>query len=349
MKRVLPIMLAIVICLLSTPLDGAEMNSWFVVKTIEKGNYAIPLLVSERHPVIANRINQTIQMYTVKCLYEVVGEEKLFAHMLDEHLHGITSMKYEVLTNNASILSISIGREAVGAYSSSFTSFLNFNAATGKLIDPYELFTEKGWNHLNNMVSKHINETIRSEFKYLPAKTQDNEDRDILFQLTECNATQDIYLWGIKGDRIIAHKGSCLPHRIQCYDINWSCEIEIDKLFHSDFTSAGTKMLEDQLPVPSIKYLLYPKQKMSIHGEIDHKYAFTMILHNHSDYISGQYWYNKNGGIIPIKVNRVGPNTLEVTEEDGKFIIVINLDGTLTGHWTNSKGKQFPIEFDGSL
>ena len=40
-------------------------NNFFTIERIEKGEYAIPLIKSEQHPEVANRVNQIIQMSQV--------------------------------------------------------------------------------------------------------------------------------------------------------------------------------------------------------------------------------------------------------------------------------------------
>ncbi|QZT37926.1 hypothetical protein K5X82_03255 [Halosquirtibacter xylanolyticus] len=333
-----------------TPCAWSNNTSpYFTIKRIANKDYAIPLVQSDIHPKVAQRINQTIQMATVERLYNVVGEGMLFNNLMDENMHGVSNLDYSILSNTPSVLSIEFCYDTMGAYPDYHIAYLNFNAATGNILDLSQLFTSEGVRHLNDEVSRTLNASIKSELLNMVTseglkKEEIEEQGEVLFQLTECNATHEIIKFGIKEDRIIMNKGRCLPHVIQCYDINWTIEMLFKDLYISYFSTTGQKLLKEKVPVLTTTYPISSKE-ISIHGKIDHKYAFTMLLDISSDYIDGRYWYDKNGVLIEVRAKKFSQNELEIIEEGGKFLIEINLDGTLSGHWTNNQGKQFPITF----
>ncbi|MDC1107007.1 hypothetical protein OAT16_09895 [Prolixibacteraceae bacterium] len=350
MKKLSQTLTLVVLCCYATLGRSSSSIPYFTIKEIASQYYSIPLILSKNHPEVAKRINQTIQMSEVNCLYDVKGKEKFFDNLMDENGYGVTSMEYDILCNNSSILSISFRNETMAAYPDYHTSYLTFNAATGDIIDLPHLFTLEGLESLNDEVSVGFNEVIKSTYLTTIneeglSREEKKEMEDYVFDLTKCNATQRIWKFGVTESTIVLEKDRCFPHVIQCYDINWTAIVKISDLYDSDLTTLGKKLLEDKSPVRTNLYPLNAA-KMSIHGKIDHKYDFTMVLDGYESYLSGKYWYDKNGELIAITVKRVAPNKIEVKESGGSFLFNINYDGTLSGHWTNAKGKPFPIDFN---
>jgi len=325
-------------------------SNYFTIERVEKGEYAIPLIKSEHHSNVANKINQIIQMSQVYKSYNVVGD-KLFTEMQDENGYGKTYLDYEILQNSSSILSIKFTDETMTAYPDYHTAYLNFNSSTGDIIDLFELLNKSGVNHLNDISSEIFNKSIRSYHNDVVSDNslgieEQKEEFELIFKLIDCNATHDIWKFGIKPDVIVVEKDRCFPHVIQAMDISWKCEIETKKLWDSDFTLFGKNLLRKNIQDKSLHYI-QKVNLMTIHGKIDNKYSFNMFLRiNNDNSIGGLYWYTKFGKLLDFSGKKVAHNRIELNESGGKFDLILNDDGSITGTWFNNQGKSFPIIFD---
>jgi hypothetical protein len=325
---------------------------YFEIESITRGAYSLPLVKNSKHPEVAARINQIIQMTTVYRSYNIL-RDKIFSEMINEDgFSGTTSLSFQILTNNEAILSIAFGDETLSAYPDYHTYYLNFNSATGDLIDLNELLNKEGVEHLNRKAGEIFNASIKANFEtdFCDRKNDSaylSEMIDIAFALTECNATHSIWKFGITPDALVIEKDRCFPHATQAQDIGWSCEIKIDDLFSSDFTAYGEKLLEKRMADASWHYDL-KEELMTLHGQIDNNFPFNMYLRLYSDNsIGGDYWYTKFGNIIELKGTRVSHNKIVVTEESGaRFDFTITNDGTIQGTWIASDGKVLPITID---
>ncbi|HEX3006361.1 MAG TPA: hypothetical protein VHO90_01965 [Bacteroidales bacterium] len=325
---------------------------YFEVENITKGDFSLPLIKSSKHPEVAERINQIIQMTTVYRSYNIM-HDKIFSGMInDDGFTGTTSLSYNVLTNNDAILSIAFGDETLAAYPDYHTYYLNFNSATGDLIDLNELLNKAGIEHLNSKAAETFNSAIKANFETdFRDKKNDSaylsEMIDITFALTECNATHTLWKFGITPDALIVEKDRCFPHATQAEDIGWSCEIKIDELFSSDFTAYGSRLLKKRMANASWHYDL-KEELMTIHGKIDNKFPFNMYLRLYSDNsIGGDYWYTKFGNIINLKGTRISNDKIVLTEDSGaRFDFSITPDGNIQGSWIASDGKVHPITID---
>ncbi|MDC1107003.1 hypothetical protein OAT16_09875 [Prolixibacteraceae bacterium] len=331
--------------------QNSEHNNYFTITSINNQYFSIPLLKSTQYPKVAERINRTIQMNTVGCLYKVKGKEKFFEEMMPfGGTQGTVGLDYVILINSPEILSIAFTEETNAAYPDTHYSYLNFNAATGNEIVLEELFTPDGLMTLHIQAARQYNRSIREFYQTafdqgLLQKGDDESRSKFLFDLIECNTSNKIYFFGLQPNKIVVRKDRCFAHVAQILDINWETTVEVDRFHKEDFTALGKTLLVDKRPVDKTHYSKHPN-KMEIHGRIDGKYAFTMNLSFDVDSAWGNYWYNHNGGFIKVEVKQLSPDTIEVSEDGAKFLFKIHDDGKLTGNWTKENGKSYPIFFD---
>jgi len=284
-------------------------------------------------------------------LYNIVGH-KIFDDLLSKDGHtGTTQLGFEVLSNNNAVLSIKFFDETMSAYPDSHTDILNFNSITGEFIELQELFNKEGLEHLNNLVNESFYQKIKSNFlETLKDNTLSidlkNESIESVFALSECAAKNRILKFGITKDALTLEKDQCFPHAGQASDINWESEIKIKSLFSSDFTKYGQHLLSDKISDSTLHYN-QKEDYMLLFGKIDNKHSFCFYLWlKYDQIIRGLYWYKNYGNLIDFEGKRVSKNKIEIKEYSGKFDIVLNEDGSISGSWTNNTGTSFPIIFE---
>lgn len=332
---------------------GQSRNNeqYFTIENItsETGTYSIPLVKSSLNPESADKINQIIQMTTVRKSYNV-DKEAIFSDLLNDNGYGTVSLGFNILLNNGSILSIHFNDETMSSYPDYHSFYLNFNSSTGDIVDINELLNRVGIDHINDIASSTFNKKIKqNHLEIIEDSTleleQRNEFFDYIFDLTECNAKYSIWKYGFTKESILVEKDRCFPHVIQAFDINWSSTIQIKDLFSSDYTVYGKNLLKQSLPDKS-KHYDQKKSVMTLHGKIDDKYPFAMYLRlNDDNSIGGYYWYNKFGDLVNFSGKRLSEKQIELTEDGGKFILSINDSGEISGAWENKLGKSMPIKF----
>ncbi|MDC1107004.1 hypothetical protein OAT16_09880 [Prolixibacteraceae bacterium] len=331
---------------------GANEIKGFKISAISHGDYAIPVVSNPNKPKIVQRINQTIQMSLIEQLYKE-NPSSYFKPLLNREGDRIVGLRYTILLNTPALLSLQILRHLQTGDSQRVT-YLNFNAATGEIIDIRELFTSQGFNVLDVKVTQEYGISIE-QFYYDILSQKRNPElkesekstlKDMLFSMIYCNTQHRISKYAITPNNLLLVKASCMPDTRSFFnDINWDYNVPVNKLDTTHLSIAGRQLLLERKPLLDPSYTKEAKV-MTIHGKIDHKYAFSMILDLSSHKVLGKYWYDKNGGLIQIKGTKEYPNKIEIQEEGGKFIFEIYPEGKLVGDWIKSNGQIYPIAFD---
>lgn len=319
---------------------------YFSIHSIKESSYEIPVLTHAQQPATAEKINHIIQMQVIRKSHKVAGK-KFFSEMKDETGYGTMSLGYQILTNNHSIFSIVFHDETVSAYPDYHTYYYTFNSATGEIISLEELFTTAGLKHLKNHTNSIFNENIKRNYQNFwdeLSEVERQDQVDYLFQLTECNANHEILKFGVRDTDFLVEKDRCFPHVIQAHDVSWSCEVPFKKLYSDDLSEAGKTLLVEKQPFKSTTSHLN-KEVITLHGKIDGKYSFNMYLERSGDLIRAEYWYTKFGNVIDLG-GEITEHGIELQEADGKFIISLNSNNTLSGAWYDKDEKAHPITFD---
>lgn len=328
-------------------------QQYFLIENVTSdagsGEYSIPLIKSNTNPDAAYKINEVIQLAIVGKSYGVAGKS-IFDGMLNENGYGTESLGYTILLNSSAILSIKFNDQTISSYPDSHTYYLNFNSTTGDIIDLTEILNKTGFDHLNDLAGRVFNTRIKERHSEILAVTSMDADErreslDYVFDLTECNATHEIWKFGISGEFIIVEKDQCFPHVIQAHDISWVGGIKIKDLYSSDFTAYGKSLVKEG-KADNSKHFNSKESVMTLHGKIDAKYPFTMYLRiNDDNSIGGAYWYDKFGKLVDFKGSRVSDTKIELIEEGGKFVLTILNTGEISGNWYNKEGRPLPIIF----
>ncbi|MDC1107005.1 hypothetical protein OAT16_09885 [Prolixibacteraceae bacterium] len=357
-QKTLLLLLILFVCRDSGAYGNAN-KEWFTIDTIQNEDYAFPLISSDTHPKVAVRINQTIQMFILERLYKKGQKENIFDQMKDDEGIGVVELKYTILSNTPAILSIQYEQSVQLMRINHFVSYLNFNAATGELIDLRELLSPEGFTHFDMEAGDTFHKTITEFYgeiqEYVESMKKEGDRsnfdqnaitdmKDTFFNLARCNASHRIANFGVSSEGVLVVKNICLGEAHQSYDLDWSKWIKTEDFIPSDFTPLGKTLLVNKEPYPKPSYTM-DAQVISIHGKIDSKYPFSMILSLYDQYVEANYWYDKIGKRIFCKAKKIYPNQIEVDEGDAKFIFDIQLDGTISGRWIKTNGDTFPITF----
>lgn len=316
--------------------------------TSDHGNYMFPIFDSKTNPKVADRINQYLQLTILRRSYNL-SDKDVFSDLMNENGYGTISLAYTILANNKAYLSIEFNDETQAAYPDYHTYYMTFNSSNGDVIDQQELFTENGWDHLNDEVSKKFNELIKSQFiesinfEESLSKSEIEQAAKVAFDLTECNATHDIWKMGLTNSHLTLGKDVCYPHGMRALDITWSTSLSVDKLYKSHLTEYGYKLLKLKEPVNTIDYSR-KENHLYLAGKIANKYPFVMRLDLYNNSVNGYYWYTKFGDIIEVE-GTMKNEKLTINESNGMFKIDLSTN-IPNGKWFGSNGQEYTITFD---
>ncbi|MDC1107008.1 hypothetical protein OAT16_09900 [Prolixibacteraceae bacterium] len=331
-------------------LQGIGVNSGnkFDITPLHFGKIQIPWIQNVEHPMIAGKINSTIQMTLFDCLYDPENKQPFVDAIDNRSSHGQYQQSYEILSNNQAVLSIKILVTPRKKKSPKECAYLNFNAATGEMLDLRSLVTNKGLRRLETAAGEFFNQSIQDAFfkRKEPLRADPNEITALerqAFYLTECNATHLISQFGIVADSLIVTKRWCYDFKIE-NDIDWTTKIPVSLFRGYELTPLGEMLLEEHKSTTETGYNTRI-EKMTLHGTIESQHTFNMILDLFIEQVIGSYWEDQYGELIEFSAKKVNPNTIEIRERRGKMILVIHPDGTLTGKWIKRDGKQSDIIF----
>src|SRR5688500_4688990 len=109
-----------------------------------------PIIVT-KNATVSKRINDEIRLQMIDEAYNEMNTQKALSELINERL---TNLFYEVTFKNANILSMKIGAEGYGAYSSWSYSYFNFDLKTGKMLTIDDIVEEKKYQNLETIVHK---------------------------------------------------------------------------------------------------------------------------------------------------------------------------------------------------
>jgi len=333
-----------------------------------------PFIISNSNPLASEKINTYLNVDLLeivpgsfkKCPFEKVMPDSAncCAHTDFEN--------YGININSKTILSISINGETTGAYSEIANWDYNFNAITGDVILPDELFTEAGFSKIKKQlisirkakVTKFLKE-LNAQFiskKFEVDEERANDQKSIYEDCLQYIGDND-FLYGrfsIHKDFIVFTRECCSNHAMSALDDlgAFSDTLKIAEI--SNLLSRYGKALlsEDTKGCQNIKPPIYNTKILK--GFINDKIPITCIFYRPYDdgSIMLRYWYDKNKSIIEWRGTFKNKSKLNLVEDDhydeklGKWILkaLINADvsaDSIKGTWTNQKdGKKLTISLN---
>ena len=330
-----------------------------------------PFIISNSNPLASEKINTYLNVDLLeivpgsfkKCPFEKVmyDSANCCAHTDFEN--------YSININSKTILSISINGETTGAYSENANWNYNFNAITGDLIYPDELFTEAGYSKIKKqLISKR--KAIVTEFlkglnaQFISKKFEIDEERanDQKSIYEDCLQYIDYndFIYGqflIHKNFIVFTRERCSNHGMRAVDDlgEFSDTLKISEISNLLSRYGKALLFEDTKECQNIKPPI--SNTKILKGFINDKIPITCIFYRPYDdrSISIKYWYDKNKSVIEWRGTFRNKSKLNLIEDDyfdkkqDKWILkaLINADVTadsIKGTWTNQKnGKKLTI------
>jgi len=330
-----------------------------------------PFIISNSNPLASEKINTYLNVDLLeivpgsfkKCPFEKVmyDSANCCAHTDFEN--------YSININSKTILSISINGETTGAYSENANWNYNFNAITGDLIYPDELFTEAGYSKIKKqLISKR--KAIVTEFlkglnaQFISKKFEIDEERandqksiyeDCLQYIDDNDFIYGQFL--IHKNFIVFTRERCSNHGMRAVDDlgEFSDTLKISEISNLLSRYGKALLFEDTKECQNIKPPI--SNTKILKGFINDKIPITCIFYRPYDdrSISIKYWYDKNKSVIEWRGTFRNKSKLNLIEDDyfdkkqDKWILkaLINADVTadsIKGTWTNQKnGKKLTI------
>ncbi|MGJ7567655.1 hypothetical protein ACSFBM_27635 [Variovorax sp. GB1R11] len=176
----------------------------------------------------ADRINQFLFIETFEAMAPARAADGLRG-VEAQQWKTLPNLGYEVLRNDARLLSLRIEGESCGAYCESFAVGHAFDAATGRHLAPADLFTAAGLAEMARKVQADNVARLRKEIAALGgkarAKEEDREDKAALY--TECLQSRQDPSWlkmdplrsmEIDAKGVLFTQGRCSNHALRALD-----------------------------------------------------------------------------------------------------------------------------------
>jgi len=330
-----------------------------------------PFIISNSNPLASEKINTYLNVDLLeivpgsfkKCPFEKVmyDSANCCAHTDFEN--------YSININSKTILSISINGETTGAYPENANWDYNFNAVSGDVILPDELFTEAGYSKIKKqLISKRkakVTEFLKglnAQFiskKFEVDEERANDQKSIYEDCLQYIGDND-FLYGqfsIHKDFIVFTRERCSNHAMSAADDlgKFSDTLKIAEISNLLSRYGKALLFENTKECQNIKPPI--SNTKILKGFINDKIPITCIFYRPYDdgSISIKYWYDKNKSVIEWRGTFRNKSKLNLVEDDyfdkkqDKWILKaqINADvsaDSIKGTWTNQKdGKKLTI------
>lgn len=365
----------IINCLLLCAVSYAYSQDLKVVNIDGKGcSGEFPFIISNSNPLASEKINTYLNVDLLKIVpgsFKKCPFEKVMYDSANCCAHTDFD-NYTININSKTILSISINGETTGAYSEIANWDYNFNAITGDVILPDELFTEAGYSKIKKqLISKR--KAIVKEFlkglnaQFISKKFEVDEERanDQKFIYEDClqYIGDNDFKYGqfsIHKDFIVFTRERCSNHGMRTVDDlgEFSDTLKIAEISNLLSKYGKALLFENTKECQSIKPPI--SNTKILKGFINDKIPITCIFYRPYDdgSIMLRYWYDKNKSLIEWRGTFKNKSKLNLIEDDrydekqGKRIVkaLINADVTadlIKGTWANPKnGKKLTISLD---
>jgi len=365
----------IINCLLLCVASYAHSQDLKVVNIDGKGcSGEFPFIISNSNPLASEKINTYLN---VDLLLIVPGSFKKcpFEKMMPDSSNCCAHTEFEdynININSKTILSISINGESTGAYSEIANWDYNFNAITGDIIYPDELFTVAGYSKIKKqliskrkaIVTKFLKglnaQFISKKFEFDEERANDQKSiyEDCLQYIDDNDFIYGRFL--IHKDFIVFTRERCSNHGMRAVDDlgEFSDTLKIAEISNLLSRYGKALLFEDTKECQNIKPPIYNTKILK--GFINDKIPITCIFYKPYDdgSLTLRYWYDKNKSIIECGGTFKNKSKLNLIEDDhydekqGKRIIkaLINADvsaDSIKGTWTNQKdGKKLTISLN---
>ena len=183
-----------------------------------------PVFIS-KNKIADKKINEFLQTEILYTSTLKTTEKKLFEEAKyisgEPGQSGYTSMSYTIEVNNASMLSMFLEIESMGAYPEYHKRYFNFNSKNGDPLPTNEIFTEEGMVQIRKIIIGEREKRIKERISELKADDEKLFAEDSVFMaetFAKCNSETDEENIFISKEDIIFYKEVCFPHAWRPYD-----------------------------------------------------------------------------------------------------------------------------------
>lgn len=328
------------------------------------GSIKMPFVVSEP-PTVAARINTSLFLGLLGMAAPAKPGES-FAPLAEQLPEGTSSQEFQLVRNDARVLAITFSTEGCGAYCENYDTTFNFDARNGRALALDDLFTQPAFATVAQRIGKERERLYADQLKTLKkelaaqkrahAKADDIEDTQQRIELNQgCleqergkpHLTDSLRYVGfsLEGDGVAFSTGRCSNHASRALDDVAEITVTLTPAeLRPLLTPYGRALVLNQGDVPP------PASPFGqvLHGKIGGAAITMMLARLEADgSLSGRYYYDKYGRMIPLSGKRNG-NTLALTEDvDGnKAELSLTVRGNaVTGQWQGN-GKTVPVALD---
>lgn len=337
---------------------GAYAAGW------AEGSIKMPFVISEP-PAAGMRIN-------TRLFIEQFGMPppprpgESFSPPVDLLPEGTAAMEFQLVRNDERVLTLSFSIEGCGAYCETYEQVYNFDARTGRLLLPSDLFSPSGWQAAGRRFAKEREQRYVSQLKALKKELAEARKNrapadaiDDLQQRIELNEgclegaregvqqslgkadTLEYAKLSLNGPGLVIQMGRCSAHVNRALDDVGDVEVRFSPAeLRPLLTPYGRAVVlkEGDAPAPASPF------GQILQGHIGGA-AVTVLLEQprSGSAVSGRYYYDKYGRMIPLMGTLQG-DTLAMTEDANgqKAQLTLTRQGTaLSGIWQGA-GKTVP-------
>lgn len=362
----------IINCLLLCVVSYAYSQDLRVVNIDGKGcSGEFPFIISDSNPLAAEKINTYLNVDLLEIVpgsFKKCPFEKVMFDSVNCCAHTDFD-EYSININSKTILSISISGGTSGAYPENANWDYNFNAITGDVIFPDELFTKAGYSKIKKQLISKRKAIVTTFLKELNAQFKSKKfdvdeeranDQKSIYEDCLQYINDDDFLYGrfsIHKDFIVFTRERCSNHGMRAVDDlgEFSDTLKIAEISNLLSRYGKALLFEDTKECRNIKPPI--SNTKILKGFINDKIPITCIFYRPYDdeSIRLKYWYDKNKSIIDWRGTFKNKSKLNLVEDDyfdkklDKWVLkaLINADVTadsIKGTWTNQKdGKKLTI------
>jgi hypothetical protein len=340
------------------PADAGELGA--VASRWPAGVIKMPF-VGGGSPAVVARINQALFLEVLGMPAPLRPEES-FTPLREQLPEGTAEQDFEVSYQDALVLGIRIDTEGCAAYCETYATRHNFDARTGRALALDDLFTPAAHAQLARRIDDNRRRLYREQIARMkkelaaaqrakaPADALDDwRDRITLNQ--EClqgvatlptRPTLAYVGWSLGAGQVNLHTGRCSNHAQRALDDVGDVVTTVPRAdLPALLTPYGRALLLAQgEAVPPASLL-----GQVLRGKVGSA-AVTLRLQRQDvpGASSGQYFYERQGRLITLRVERQGATwTLREGEGEQEAVFTLTQRGTgLTGTW-EGKGKSLPV------
>lgn len=300
--------------------------------------YSFPVIKGRENPQTVLKINTMLQLTELsKTIHDT--DKNIFSELYDtsgEVSFGVTSLGFEILTNNSKNLSIAINAEWCGASCGHWTNYYNFNPRNGDAISLYDLIDSAKITAATDSI---LEKRIRHFMNQLKNIT-DEEMIDTNEVINDMNNSNLSYFF-IRNDSIFIDDEECLSKFEKHFDLDMKTVFTLEEL-NPWLNEYGKAVLSDsKKEISNFRGKDFPQL---FYGQMKDSLSFFFSFRLYYEYNGSGFFAFTKDGIAHSLDGTYDNNHFELTEHDINFndigfIKADYHDGKISGNYFSKEGK----------